>query len=98
LWKSVTSLADEIKTELLSGYMSGKTWGEISRDILKKFNSSIYNSRRLVRTEGSFVANAAELDAYREAGIEQFCPIASISASRQLCTSGNRALSVSVDS
>lgn len=72
VWGHTQNLADEIKKSMLKSMITGASESKAAADIVKRFGTSAYNARRLVRTETSYVANQAELDSYAEAGIEYY--------------------------
>lgn len=77
IWKNTRTLANNLKEELLLGVVTGKTYREMANEIQNKYAAGAYNARRLVRTEGNFVATEINFKAYEEAEIEKyrFCAI-----------------------
>lgn len=78
IWDSTQNLADALKEQLLIGFMAGSSVSELSREIQKQFQTSAYAARRLIRTETNFIANQAEMDAYKRLGIEEYKFIATL--------------------
>lgn len=78
IWNRTQELADTIKTEMLQGFVCGKTYREMSKVIQDKFSSSAINARRLIRTEGNYVANEFEMQSYKECDIEQYIFVATL--------------------
>ena len=72
IWSSTDALAQDIRQDLLSGFMTGKSGRKIAAGIAERYSTSFYNADRLVRTEMNFVANQAELESYKECGIEKY--------------------------
>lgn len=77
IWNNTQEVADSVKKEMLIGLMTGKTEREMSETITERFAVGAYQARRLIRTESAFVSNMADLEAYREAGVEsvRFCAV-----------------------
>lgn len=86
IWKNTRTLANNLKEELLLGVVTGKTYREMANEIQNKYAAGAYNARRLVRTEGNFVATEINFKAYEEAGIEKyrFCAILDLRTS-EIC-------------
>ena len=84
IWGNTQNLADELKETLLSGFMSGQSTNKMADSISKKFEASVYNSRRLIRTEVNHVANAAEMESYKSCGIEQYEYVATLDVKTSL--------------
>lgn len=86
IWKNTQTLASNLKEELLLGVVTGKTYCEMANEIQNKYAAGAYNARRLVRTEGNFVATEINFKAYEEAGIEKyrFCAILDLRTS-EMC-------------
>lgn len=86
IWKNTQTLANNLKEELLLGVVTGKTYREMANEIQNKYAAGAYNARRLVRTEGNFVATEINFKAYEEAGIEKyrFCAILDLRTS-EIC-------------
>ncbi|MDE7431396.1 MAG: minor capsid protein [Lachnospiraceae bacterium] len=78
IWNRTQELADTLKSEMLQGFMCGKTYKEMAKVVQDKFSSSAINARRLVRTEGNYVANEFEMQSYKECGIEKYIFVATL--------------------
>ena len=72
IWGNTQKLAENLKSDLLSGMLSGKSGRKIAEDISKRYGVSIKNAERLVRTETTYIANQSELESYKESGIEKY--------------------------
>lgn len=72
IWQSQDALAQHLNEQLTAGFMSGKSNAQLSRDLADTLGSSYRNAERLVRTETCYMANAAEMESYKEAGIEKY--------------------------
>lgn len=88
IWGNTQKLADNLREDLLSGILSGKSGRKIAEDISKRYGVSIKNAERLVRTETNYIANQAELESYKESGIEKYRFVATLdSRTSEICRS-----------
>lgn len=79
IWGRTQNLADELRTQLITAFMTGATISETSAAIRERFAyASAYQARRLIRTETNYIANQAELDSYKRLGIEEYKYIATL--------------------
>ena len=51
--------------------ISGKNPEQIKGEIKRRFNSSYFVADRLIRTESSYIYNAAALESYKRAGVQE---------------------------
>jgi len=80
IWTNQRALADWMDKELVGGMMEGRSVARMSRDLAKRMKEGLTDrldvgyreAERLVRTETCFMANQAELQAYKEAGITHY--------------------------
>lgn len=72
IWSNLDGLAEELKEQLILGYLTGKTHAQMTKEIANKFGVSNYKARRLVRTESAFQVTMADFAAYEEAEIEKY--------------------------
>lgn len=72
IWTNTDKLAETIKGEIVQGINQGINYKTMSRRIAKKFNTSISNAERLVRTETNYIHNQATLDGYKNAKVEKY--------------------------
>lgn len=83
LWDNQDALRSELDRLLNRGIVQGKNPRELARDLRKKFDTSIYNSERLMRTEMARVQQdvfqdsmeQAEFDAYEYIAEPDACDI-----------------------
>ncbi len=78
IWKNVNDTAEAVKRELLVSMLSGRSSEKTARIIRERFGVNSYCARRIVRTESAYVANAAQMSAYDEAGIEKYRFVATL--------------------
>ncbi len=78
IWKDVNGMTARLKNELLVSMLSGRSSEKTTRIFQERFGVNAYCARRLVRTESTYVANAAQSRAYDEAGIERYRFVATL--------------------
>lgn len=72
LWGDNTALRNELDTLLHRGIIQGRNPRELARDVKKKFNTSTYESERLLRSELARVQIQVQEDSYKQAGITKY--------------------------
>lgn len=83
LWVNQDALRQELDKLLNRGILQGKNPRALARELRKTFDTSIYNSERLLRTELARVQMDVQKDSYKKAGYEKYefisepdaCPI-----------------------
>lgn len=78
IWDNTDQLASEIKQELMTNLLTGRTNNEAAEAIQFKMGKGIQNARRLVRTESCYLANQMEMESYKECGIEKYQFVATL--------------------
>lgn len=72
IWKNTDKLAKDLRQTLTAAAMTGESIQKTSRKLSETFDTTNYNSRRLIRTETTYACNQAELLAYDELDIERY--------------------------
>ncbi len=72
IWGNTQKMADGLKRDLLAGLLTGKSEQEMVETIADRCHTSFFNARRLVRTETSYISCQAELEGFKEAGVERY--------------------------
>lgn len=72
IWGNRDALAKNLQETISSGFLSGESRAKIARRIRDRFSVQYRDAERLVRTETSYIANQAHLQAYKDAGIERY--------------------------
>ena len=72
IWGNVQDMGQQLKEELLAGFMTGRSYDKTARAIAQRFGVGMSEARRLVRTDSCYIANQAELESYRECDIELY--------------------------
>ena len=86
IWKDMNGLSEQLKRELLVSMLTGRSNEKTARIFQERFRVNAYCARRIVRTESAYVANAAQMSAYDEAGVEKYRFIATLdSKTSEVC-------------
>ncbi len=72
VWTNTNTLANGLQHDMLVGIMAGKSEVHMADDIMARMGGGAYAARRVVRTETNYIANQAELDGYKECGLEKY--------------------------
>ena len=76
LWTNQAALRSELDILLNKTVVQGRGPRELARELRKKFDSSIYNSERLMRTESSRVQQDVFTDSAKQFEVEEYIFIA----------------------
>lgn len=80
IWSHVSGMGEQLKDEMLLSFMTGRSAEKSAAAVAQRFGVGASDARRLVRTESCYVANQAEMDSYRECGIEKYEFVATLDA------------------
>lgn len=72
IWDNTQELAKDVKEQIILGMVTGKTEGEMAKDLADKYATGAFEARRLVRTESNFVNGQMKLAVYDECGVEKY--------------------------
>lgn len=72
LWGNTDAVAKAVKDELVISFLTGKTEFDSWKEIETQFQKGAKAAHRLIRTESSFMANQAQLESYKNAGITKY--------------------------
>lgn len=78
IWDNTDALAETLKSELIQGFIAGKTQREMTKVIMNRFNAGAFDAKRLVRTEGCYIANEMQMQSYSECGVEKYRYVATL--------------------
>lgn len=78
IWGRADNLNKSIQEELLAQFMTGRSYQKTAKEIEDQLAVSSMAARRLVRTESTYIANEAEMESYRECGIDKFQFVATL--------------------
>ena len=71
IWKNTSSLARDVKDQIVNEIITGRSYKSIALTIKEKYNQSFYRASTLIRTEASAVQNRAAMNAYKESGTQK---------------------------
>lgn len=72
VWHNTDVLAAKLDEVITSGFMSGAGVREMAKELEEMSDLGKYAANRLVRTEVTYMANAAEMESYKEADIDKY--------------------------
>lgn len=78
IWANRDKLAQELERELTQSFILGESTAQTSARLAAKMDTAYKNAARLVRTESSFFAHQAQLDAYEANGVERYQYVATL--------------------
>lgn len=78
VWNNTDVLAEKLTEVVTSGFMNGKSIDKMAKELEYMSSLGKYASERLVRTETTYIANAAEMESYIEADIDKYVFIATL--------------------
>ena len=88
IWGRTKEINNAIQEELYVQFMTGRSYLKTSAEIQERMSVGAMEARRLVRTESTYISNSAELESYKECGIDEFRFIATLDMrTSELCAS-----------
>lgn len=72
VWGNTDVLASQVTEVITAGFMSGVSNHKMIRELAERMNVGKFAASRLIRTETTYMANAAEMASYEEAEIEKY--------------------------
>ncbi|SYX85903.1 minor capsid protein [Paenibacillus alvei] len=78
IWHNTDVLADRMIQVITAGFMGGTSIDKMVRELESLSDMGKHAANRLVRTETTYMANAAEMESYEEAGIDKYMFIATL--------------------
>lgn len=72
IYADVKDMESKLKQTLLGSMFTGESEHKIAEKIAERWQIGYNDARRLIRTETTYVANQAELESYRSAGIKEY--------------------------
>lgn len=78
IWHNTDVLAEKLEEVITSGLMSGKSSKRMAMELEELTNYGKFASERLIRTETTYISNAAEIESYKECGIDKYVFIATL--------------------
>ncbi len=78
VWGNSQVLAEKLEETITSGLMSGKSSKKMALELEELSQYGKMASERLIRTETTYVTNAAEKESYKECGIDKYVFVATL--------------------
>lgn len=78
IWGNTDVLAKRVTEIITSGMMSGRTIDQMAGELKEFADVSKFVATRLIRTETTYMANAAEIESYKECDIEEYMYLATL--------------------
>ncbi|MCY9553221.1 minor capsid protein [Paenibacillus apiarius] len=78
IWRNTDVLADRMMQVITAGFMGGVGIDKMARELEDLSIVGKHAANRLVRTETTYMANAAEMESYDEAEIDQYIFVATL--------------------
>lgn len=78
LWNNTQKLAKGVQEELLTGFITGRSYQKTAAALKERMASGSMEAKRLIYTEANYVANQAEKDSYEECEIETYRYLATL--------------------
>ncbi|WP_264988453.1 minor capsid protein [Lysinibacillus piscis] len=72
VWSNTDVLASQITEVITAGFMAGTGTAKMARELSERMNVGKHAANRLIRTETTYMANAAEMESYIEAEIDEY--------------------------
>lgn len=78
IWGNTDVLAGKLEEVITQGFLTGKSLNKISKEIQELSDVGKFAAERLIRTETTYIANAAEIESYKECGIDKYVFLATL--------------------
>ena len=72
VWHNTQTLADQLNETVTAGFLSGRSVYDMADDLEYLTNGGRHAAMRVIRTETCYMANSAELESYKAAGIDRY--------------------------
>lgn len=78
IWHNTDVLAEKLEEVITSGLMNGKSSRRMSQELQDMTDYEKFACERIIRTETTYITNAAEVESYKECGIDKVIFIATL--------------------
>jgi len=72
IWRDKGVLAENLRLELVKGFVQGSSYDQVAASLNKKVKGSLNRTKALVRTETNYVIQKANAAAYEDLGIDKY--------------------------
>lgn len=78
IWCNTDVLAAKLEEVITIGLMTGKSSRKMAIELEELSNYGRFAAERIIRTETTYISNAAEIESYKECGIDKYVFIATL--------------------
>lgn len=78
IWHNTDVLAEKLEEVITSGLMSGKSSRRMALELQDLTDYGKFAAERIIRTETTYISNAAEIESYKECDIDKYIFIATL--------------------
>ena len=78
VWRNSQVMAKKLEQVLLKGVMTGKSYRKLAIELEEMSEDGVFAAERLIRTEMTYISNQAELQSYKECGINEYIFVATL--------------------
>lgn len=78
IWQNTDKLAEQAIEVITGGFESGISYKKMTDQLAARMEVGKFAASRLIRTEATYMANAAEIESYKEAEIEKYMFVATL--------------------
>ncbi|ATP40706.1 hypothetical protein CSE16_11970 [Solibacillus sp. R5-41] len=78
VWDNTDTLASQISEVITAGFMSGTGTRKMIQDLAERMGVGKFAASRLIRTETTYMANAAEMESYKESEVDEYMFLATL--------------------
>ena len=78
IWHNTDVLAEKLEEVVTNGLMTGKSSRKMAMELEGLTDYGKFAAERIIRTETTYISNAAEIESYKECGIDKYVFIATL--------------------
>lgn len=78
IWHNTDVLAEKLEEVITSGLMTGKSSRRMAMELEELTSYGKFAAERIIRTETTYISNSAEIESYKECGIDKYVFIATL--------------------
>lgn len=78
VWHNTDVLAEKLEEAITSGLMTGKSSRKMAIELEELTDYGKFATERIIRTETTYISNTAEIESYKECGIDKYVFIATL--------------------
>ncbi len=78
IWHNTDVLAEKLEEVITNGLMTGKSSKKMAIELEELTSYGKFAAERIIRTETTYISNSAEIESYKECGIDKYVFIATL--------------------